>query len=415
MSADCFTQVIQTLQMFIGESLSWLVVLASFIFQRLRNGSNTSAAQGTVYEPLNPDTPGPASAVDTEDEEGRTSEDALDPTNIIAKPLAAPDLKAGDKERIPMTGWKLLLLALPACCDIAGTTLMNVGLLFVAASIYQMTRGALVLFVGLFSVIFLKRHLGGWKWASLFIVVLGVALVGLAGVFGNKEVPVDPGHGDGHVKAELMGRALAMVKRGAEEVVAMAQEHTAVETFVGILLIAGAQIFTATQFVLEESIMEKYELEPIKVVGWEGFFGMVVTLILMGVLHGAVGMTKAGKGGYFDAREGFNQVFHHRAIAVSSGLIMISIGYESFSFELLDNLLTSTQRLQFLRSFGHETDQRHISQHNRYMPDVIHLDSQFGPRMGIIQVATSCWICSACLWYRSIQRHHQAANLQLCA
>jgi len=312
--------------MFIGESACWLVVLGSYLFHLARGGSDTTSAQDPAYEPLNPNGPEPSSAIDTDDEGARVSEDALDPTNIIAKPLVAPNLTAGDKERIPLTGWKVLLLALPACCDIAGTTLMNVGLLFVAASIYQMTRGALVLFVGLFSVIFLKRHLGGWKWASLFIVVLGVALVGLAGVFGNKERPVDPGHGDGHVKAELMGRGFAMLTRGVQEVAGMAQEHTALETLVGIMLIAGAQIFTATQFVLEESIMEKYELEPIKVVGWEGFFGMVVTLILMGILHGAVGVTEAGKGGYFDAREGFKQVFSHRAIAVSSVLIMISIG-----------------------------------------------------------------------------------------
>lgn len=37
--------------------------------------------------------------------------------------------------------------------------LMNVGLLYTPVSIYQMTRGALVLFVGILSVIFLHRRL----------------------------------------------------------------------------------------------------------------------------------------------------------------------------------------------------------------------------------------------------------------
>ncbi len=37
--------------------------------------------------------------------------------------------------------------------------LMNVGLLYTPVSIYQMTRGALVLFVGVLSVIFLRRRL----------------------------------------------------------------------------------------------------------------------------------------------------------------------------------------------------------------------------------------------------------------
>jgi hypothetical protein len=42
---------------------------------------------------------------------------------------------------------------------------MNIGLLYTPVSIYQMTRGALVLFVGVFSVIFLKRRL--WLYQSV--------------------------------------------------------------------------------------------------------------------------------------------------------------------------------------------------------------------------------------------------------
>ena len=50
----------------------------------------------------------------------------------------------------------------------------------VPASIYQMVRGFLVVFVGLFSVIFLKRRLNLSQWFGLFLVVLGVSLVGIS-------------------------------------------------------------------------------------------------------------------------------------------------------------------------------------------------------------------------------------------
>ena len=43
---------------------------------------------------------------------------------------------------------------------------MNVGLLYTPVSIYQMTRGALVLFVGVLSVIFLRRHLWLYQFSS---------------------------------------------------------------------------------------------------------------------------------------------------------------------------------------------------------------------------------------------------------
>ena len=165
----------------------------------------------------------------------------------------------------------------------------------------------------------------GWKWASLFIVVLGVAVVGLAGVIENKQV-AQPDHDKQDLKTRAVTAAITLAKRLVDDVVVAAKDHTAAETILGVLLIAGAQIFTAFQFVLEENIMERYALDPLKVVGWEGFFGVIVTAIGMGILHATVGQTAAGQGGYFDAREGFSQVFHNRTIAVTSLLIMVSVG-----------------------------------------------------------------------------------------
>lgn len=320
--------VIQTLQMFIGESGCWLVVLAGYLVRRLRN-------RCLDYTPVAGASGEDDELVDDEDEEDDMgeamtgSQTLVDATNVFAKPLI--DGEDNITQRKPLTGWKVCILALPAICDICGTTLMNAGLLLVAASIYQMTRGALVLFVGLFSVIFLKHHLSGWKWASLFIVVTGVAVVGLAGALEQK--PDLPDDTTGNILAH---QAL----RVARDAISAMEAHTAAETLIGIFMIAGGQVFTATQFVVEESIMEKYSMDPIQVVGWEGVFGFVVTLIGIGVLHGAVGNTSAGHGGLFDAREGFNQVFHNRAIAVTSVLIMISIG-QVFTLPLLSGRLAN--------------------------------------------------------------------------
>ena len=276
---DHFEQpVLQTLQMFIGEMGCWLVIGAFSLYQ-------TYVSRRAGYEAI-PSNDGIITPADSEESD----------TPEVANPLKPAH--TDEEGRIPLTGFSTLLLALPACCDIAGTTLMNVGLLFVAASIYQMTRGALVLFVGLFSVWFLKRHLGLYKWFSLFVVVFGVAVVGLAGAITRDD------------------KATPSVQGGVHET----ETSQAVRTIVGVLLIAGAQIFTATQFVLEERIMEKYSMEPIRVVGWEGLFGFLVTLVVMIILHFSIGT------GYFNAREGLYQMTHYRAIAVSSILIMISIG-----------------------------------------------------------------------------------------
>ncbi|KAH7047449.1 integral membrane protein-like protein [Macrophomina phaseolina] len=320
--------VVQTAQMFIGEMGCWLVVGGFSLYNHFASKRSVESGGYEAVPRESTDEPAPPSAADIEataDTPDSASSDAP-----IANPLKSAH--GDDHSRRPLTGWKVTYLALPAICDIAGTTLMNVGLLFVAASIYQMTRGALVLFVGLFSVLFLKRHLGLYKWVSLFIVVAGVALVGLAGALAKDS----SAHGASIMPAGQMpmGDKYAfsgtiLVRSAANEVKAMATP-LAVRTIIGVLLIAGAQIFTASQFVLEESIMENYELEPLKVVGWEGIFGFLVTVIVMIVMHFAVGTTRAGRGGYFDAREGLYEITHFPAIAISSILIMFSIGGFNF-------------------------------------------------------------------------------------
>jgi drug/metabolite transporter (DMT)-like permease len=239
---------------------------------------------------------------------------------------ALKSLVTDEDGRVPISGLKVFLLAIPACCDIAGTTLMNVGLLFVAASIYQMTRGALVLFVGLFSVIFLKRVLHAFHWFALFIVVIGVGIVGLAGAIFKDPAPED------------------RIKDTEAVVQGLKDLSPVVSSIIGVLLIAFAQIFTATQFVVEESLLEKYSLEPLKVVGWEGVFGFVVTAVLMVVLHFTIGVTPGGQYGYFDAVEGWKEITSYPPVFFSSLAIMVSIGGFNFFGISVTRTISATAR-----------------------------------------------------------------------
>lgn len=314
------------LQMFVGEMGCWLVVLGFHMWNRhiksrTRSVSETSLLAGG-YQPVNDDANDEAESDNGLNDESTVSEALL----THREPNPPAKLVASDGSRIILNGWKTLLLAAPACCDITGTTLMNVGLLLVAASIYQMTRGALVLFVGLFSVLFLRRKLYLYQWLALVAVVLGVGLVGLAGAI-FKESP--------KALHDLPNGGTQIVSRLVKNADAVSKTPDAVVTIIGVLLIAGAQIFTATQFVLEEWILEHYSMDPLRVVGWEGIFGFLVTAIGMVFLHLAIGRTDSGRNGYFDAREGWRAMATTRTVAVSSLLIMISIGYVHSSLSFL--------------------------------------------------------------------------------
>ncbi|KAI5460072.1 hypothetical protein BGZ63DRAFT_389438 [Mariannaea sp. PMI_226] len=289
--------VLQTAQMFVGEMGCWLVVGIMALWRRYTN-SESPTRQG--YE-----------AVDTTENPEPASEEDNDRIKLLHP-------SHGGFSR----GYLIGLLSLPAICDILGTTLMNAGLLMVAASIYQMTRGALVLFVGLFSVVFLGRRLWAFQWISLLGVVLGVGIVGLAGAISPDEKP------------ELSGSDSATTDGMSDTARAI----------VGVLLIAGAQIFTATQFVLEEWILERDPIEPIKVVGWEGIFGFVVTVLGMIVLHLTIGTTDAGRYGPFDMVEGWHQMMENPRISTTSFLIMISIGGFNFFGLSVTRSVSATSR-----------------------------------------------------------------------
>ncbi|KAI1355593.1 hypothetical protein F5Y01DRAFT_269182 [Xylaria sp. FL0043] len=297
--------VLQTAQMFVGEAGCWLVVGLMAVYNRFVNRKNPS---NNGYQPVEANDADPNA-----DAASINSESTL---------LRAPKGVGGPGG--VLSGFGILLLSLPAICDILGTTLMNAGLLMVAASIYQMTRGALVLFVGLFSLIFLRRKLHLFQWLSLFGVVLGVALVGLAGA-------IQP---DSREKATSLTTMVAEDPAAAE----------ALRVVLGVLLIAGAQIFTASQFVLEESLLERSSIEPIEVVGWEGLFGLAVTLIGMLILHFAIGRTDAGRYGPFDAVEGLRQMIHNKIVLISSFLIMISIGGFNFFGLSVTRSVSATSR-----------------------------------------------------------------------
>ncbi|KAJ2984190.1 hypothetical protein NQ176_g138 [Zarea fungicola] len=289
--------VLQTAQMFVGEMGCWLVIGLIALYGRFFGSSGSMAAE---YQAVNSN-----QTTDVAPEEQEENEEYL----------------GGGKRNI-LKGFGVALLALPAICDILGTTLMNAGLLLVAASIYQMTRGALVLFVGLFSVIFLRRQLFLFQWLALVGVVTGVAVVGLAGAVWPDE------------KINRVGES----SNGREGL------SDAAKAVVGVLLIAGAQIFTATQFVLEEFILENSSIEPIVVVGWEGLFGFIVTIAGMIVMHLIVGRTEAGQYGTFDIVEGWRQMTENSSIWITSILIMISIGGFNFFGLSVTRTVSATSR-----------------------------------------------------------------------
>jgi len=143
----------------------------------------------------------------------------------------------------------IAMLTIPTTFDLASTMLMNVGLLYVHASVYQMLRGAEMLFAALFSVTVLRRTLTKNHKLGLMCAVAGVSVVGAASLMS----------GDGSATQQISQDQIAL----------------------GMGLILASQALVAAQNTAEDMFMTDMNMSPLKVVGYEGLLGLLFTAGIM--------------------------------------------------------------------------------------------------------------------------------------
>ena len=294
--------------MFAGEAGCWAIIVLSTAFRKAswKPSIFTISRKTSVnYEPL-----------------------GADPTSPL---LSEADEKTGKP--------KLNTTALPAICDILSTTLLNFGLLFVVPSIYQMTRGSVVFFSALFSVWFLKYRIEKPKWFALFLVILGVAVVSLAGALDRDRADeVLP-----RSALEIDARKLSVDAIGTSRTTYLSSNH-ALWTTIGVCIISIAQTFAAAQFVLEESILSRYSIAPLELVGYEGVSGLVVTLSAQVIAHFAYGSIREGRESVFDMRVGWHQITHDPRVYTASILMMVTTGLYNYLALTVTRSLSATHR-----------------------------------------------------------------------
>ncbi|GMF18569.1 unnamed protein product [Phytophthora lilii] len=169
-------------------------------------------------------------------------------------PLLAPRLLGGEEGQQGRVSLRTLAaIALPSMLDLLQTVLSNVGLLWISSSVYQMARGSIIIFSAFFSVRLMGKKLYGYHYASIWIVMLAVALVGYAGV----------GH---HANATP------------------ADDADSMNAVLGLFFIIASQILCALQIVVEEHMMLALNVSPMLLVGLEGLWGLVFYVILVPIL-----------------------------------------------------------------------------------------------------------------------------------
>jgi drug/metabolite transporter (DMT)-like permease len=127
-----------------------------------------------------------------------------------------------------------LLLAAPALFDLAATALCMFGLTRVAVSVYQMLRGAAIVFVAILKHFVLKDKLAKYMWVGVGLNVVSIVLVGAT---------------------------------------AQSSESGQGDPLVGVALILAGAFVQSLQYAFEEKVMSSdVGAPPLLVIGMEGFW-----------------------------------------------------------------------------------------------------------------------------------------------
>lgn len=214
------------------------------------------------------------------------------------RPLLGNEGESTQDERRDSSIW---IISIPTLLDLFATACGTTGLLYTTVSVYQMLRGAMLVWTAILSVIFLRRKLALQQWGGIIICVSGIVLVGIANI----------------------------LSEGTSE------SRTNVTIGVGIILVG--QILQAAQVVIEEYLLQDLQMSSVRIVAWEGLFGVMHCLLWVFPLIMFLPGRDHGK--LEDIFDAFFMLFHSWKILfvvlLDASLMLL---YNLFGMEVTENL-----------------------------------------------------------------------------
>ncbi|KAH8313719.1 hypothetical protein KR067_010818 [Drosophila pandora] len=158
-----------------------------------------------------------------------------------------------------------LSMLLPTLLDVVASILLFTGLYLTYATSFQMIRGAALIFVGIFSTMFLNHTLSSRHWLAIFTISCGLLDI----------------------------ISLDVQRVDYDRVTLPHTDHKSILT--GDMLIIIAEILHGLQYVYEEKQLKTSNVAPLQAAGWQGIFGLAITSLLAIALHFIPSVTPFGE------------------------------------------------------------------------------------------------------------------------
>lgn len=176
-----------------------------------------------------------------------------------------------------------------------------------------MLRGSVIVFVAIFSMMFLQRRLQLREWTGIGFIIVGLTCVGLSDMLGGSSTGADRS-----------------------------------DVLLGDTLIILAQIITASQMVFEERFVAGLDIPALQAVGWEGFFGFfVLSLLLVPMYFITVParFTNNPRGVAEDAIDAFYMIKNNHLLLVPISGTIVSIAFFNFAGISVTKEISATTRM----------------------------------------------------------------------
>eukprot|EP00727_Mastigamoeba_balamuthi_P012871 m51a1_g8206 putative integral membrane (376) ;mRNA; f:50511-52025 len=197
------------------------------------------------------------------------------------------------------------VIAIPAVLDLISTFMMNVGLLLLSSSIWQMLRGSIIVFTAILKVTYRRKRLRNNEWIGVAVVLSALMVVG-GSSFKTPQQADDAS--EGVESGSLLSSSSS--SEGAEPADGL---PTAVKMVVGIALVFFAQFMQASQTIIEEKLLHDVQAPATLIVGMEGLWGFLLcSLICMPIAYVLPG--KEGDGLHENTLDSFVMLYNSPAI-----------------------------------------------------------------------------------------------------
>lgn len=149
----------------------------------------------------------------------------------------------------------MMLLIIPALCDLIATALAMFGLQHVSVSLYQILRGSCIVFTALANKFILKKNVRKFQWVGICWNVVSIGLVGITATLSSNN-------------------------RSSEELAVMTEKEK--DPLLGIFYILCGAVVQSIQYVFEERAMsDAVNVSPLVLTGMEGLWGTVICVVIL--------------------------------------------------------------------------------------------------------------------------------------